>query len=567
MKVFFKLIKIYLASVFNFKNLKNQIQSRKKKKSGETITKNSSLKIIGIVFLFIIILAEFLIFFGFLVNSLYTTAKAVNNLRYLFELSTAIISLMSLLFGFMITASTYYIGEIEEQFLSMPIKPKTLFAAKFTTTCINSILASIAFFCVLMVIYGIYEAPPVIFYVWSFLTAAVIPLPVIAFCYIINILIMRFTRFFKNKNVIMIINAVIGMCLALGFNYLVQSGTSDNADIIMQKIAEGVSVFESYGIYYPPIKFAGKALINPASGSGCLNMLFLIISAGLLPVLVIFFMSKMYAESLVGFSEKKVKKLENKEISNFIKNNIKASPTLFSFIKREFNVMNRTPIYLLNGPFMIIFMPVLLLVIFIAKGNNLEKMQYALAPYMSENYIFVILGMAAGLLGSMTNIADTALSRDAKFIPVIKSLPANIQMYMYAKLIHAMIFAVAALIPSIIVPAFLLKLEFITIVFASLTALALSALLNLIALFIDTAHPKLYWDNPIAAMKQNMNVVLITLLNFILVGALAIIFIFAKNSPIWLLMIYFIFIPGSTFAVLIKPYGIYAERKIDKLEI
>ena len=68
-------------------------------------------------------------------------------------------------------------------------------------------------------------------------------------------------------------------------------------------------------------------------------------------------------------------------------------------------------------------------------------------------------------------------------------------------------------------------------------------------------------------MKQNMNVVLITLLNFILVGALAIIFIFAKNSPMWLLMIYFIFIPVSVFAVLIKPYGIYAERKIEKLEI
>lgn len=567
MKVFFKLVKIYLASVFSFKNLKAQIQKQKKKK-GETITKNSKAKIIGIVFLFIIVFAEFLFFFGMYAYGLYSYAKSVHNLKLLFEVSAAVVSVISLLFGFLVTASTYYIGEIEEQFLSMPIKHRTLFSAKFTANTINSILTSLAFFGVLMVIFGINETPHFLFYVWGVLCSIVIPLPVIAFCYFFNILLMRFTRFFKNKNIIMGISSAIGIILSLAFNYFIQSMPNENSfNALTEKIASGAAGFEQYGMYYPPIKLLGKILTEPNSLSTVLYLILLLAVCITLPALVIFFMSKMYRDSLIGFGEKKIKKLGSKEVSGYIKKNIKTLPPLAAYVKREFVMMNRTPIYLLNGPFTMIFLPVLFIVIFIAKGGNFNSLPPFILDFMNGNAGFVVAGLIAGILGSMSNVADTALSRDAKFIPAIKSLPINVQMYMYAKLIHAMIFAVFAIIIGVGFAAFIFKFSLINIIFASLTALVFSGLLNLLALFFDTAHPKLHWDNPVAAMKQNTNLVFVMLFNFIILGLSFLILFFARNAYTWVLLVYYIFIPGAIFAILIKPYGIYAEKKIATIEL
>lgn len=568
MKVFFRLLKIYLASVFNFKNLKAQIQTRKTK-NGETVTKNSTMKIIGIAILFLLLIAEIAVLFGFYVYSLYRYAKEMNNIKLLFEVSTVLISLITLFFGFLVTTSTYYIGEIEEQFLSMPIKPRTLCAAKCTATYFNSFITSAIFFILLMIIYGVNEHPNFLFYLWGICSAILIPLPMIGFAYFCNIFLMRFTRIFKNKNVITTISASLGIILSLGFNYLIQSTTSSaqGLDAMAQKIATGSAAVETYGSWYPPVKSVADMLANPASLSAVIHFLLLVVFTLAIPAAVIFFMSQLYADSLVGFNEKKVKRLEAKEVSGYIQNNIKSLPPIVSYVKREFIMMNRNPMYLLNGPFVIIFMPILMIVIFAAQGRSLNSIPPAIYAFLSGNSGFVVAGLAAGFLGSMSNIADTALSRDAKFIPMIKSLPIKLSTFMYAKLVHAMIFVVIAILICVGFMAYFFKFTVVQIILSVLVALAISALLNLIALFLDTVRPKLHWDNPIAAMKQNGNVAFVMLFNFLVIGLSAVVLYFAWNAAAWLLAVYFILIPTAIFSVLIKPYGMYAERKLNELEV
>lgn len=567
MKVFFHLLKIYVASAFNLKNVKAQIQKRKTK-NGETVTKNSTMKIIGLAFLFLLIIVEIAVLFGIYVFALYRTAKAMNNINLLFEASAVLISLITSLFGFLVTASTYYIGEIEEQFLSMPIKARTLCAAKFTATYLNSLITSAIFFALVMIIYGISERPAFLFYLWGICSAILIPLPMIGITYFCNILLMRFTRIFKNKNVITTISASIGILLSLGLNYFLQStSSSDTIDSLTQKIADGTSALEMYSNWYLPIKLTGSMLANPASCTAVLNFFLLALCTLVIPAAVIFCMSELYAKSLVGFNEKKVKRLEAQEVSGYIQKNIKSLPPLVSYVKREFIMMNRNPVYLLNGPFVIVFMPILMIVIFAAKGLSLHSIPPEMFAFMSGNAGFVVAGLASGFLGSMSNIADTALSRDAKFIPMIKSLPVDMRKFMYAKFIHAMIFVMVATVICVGFTAYLFKFTVVQIIFSVLVALAISALLNLIALLLDTVRPKLHWDNPIAAMKQNSNVAFVMLFNFIIMGLSALLLYFAWDAAAWLLAVYFILIPAAIFSVLIKPYGMYAERKLNELEV
>ena len=566
MRVFLRLVKIYLASAFNLENIKAQIQKRKKK-GGETVTRTSALKIIFLIILFILLFVQFLFLFGIYSYGLYMTAKAIHNMKFLFEVSAVLISLFTLLFGFVLTASTYYIGEIEQQFLSMPIRPKILFGAKFAANCVNSLIISVSFFAVLMFVYGFNEQPPVLFYIWGFICSLVIPLPAIGFCYFFNILLMRFTKFFKNKNVITVISSIIGLTLSLGLQYVFQSASNGDFQTIAEKMASGAPLFEEYGNFYPPVKLVGTVLSTPVSFKAVLYLVLLLAVCAVIPYLVIHFMSRMYGKSLIGFSEKKVKKLETKEVSEFIRKKVKTMPPLAAYVKREFDMMNRTPLYFLNGPFIIIFLPITVAVILLAKGVNLESLHPAVLEFMRGNAGFVAAGLIAGFLGSMTNIADTALSRDAKSIPFIKSIPVNIELYMYAKLIHAMIFAVFAIIIGVGIPAFIFKLGFISILLAFLTGLAFSALINLLSLFLDTAHPKLRWDNPASPMKQNANIVFIMLFNCIVVGLSALILFFSRNAYTWVLAVYFIVVPAALFSILIKPYGIYAEKKISRIEL
>ena len=522
---------------------------------------------LGMVILFLFVFAEFLFIFGFLIFGLYGTAKAVNNISILFEVTALLISFISLLFGSMLTISTYYIGEIEEQFLSMPIKPRILFASKFFANSVNSLITSFAFFAVLMGIYGYMESPPFMFYISAVICALVIPLPMISVCYFFNILIMRFTRVFKNKNVIMAVNGILGMALALGFNYIIQSSSGSDPEALYKMVESKAAAFQTFGSFYPPVKLVGYILSEPSSVLSFLYILLLIAFCAALPALVIGFMSKLYTDSLIGFNEKSIKKLEAKQVSSFLHKNIKKSSPFIAYLKREFKMMNRTPVYLLNGPFSIIFMPILLIVISIAKGLNLNNIPPNIIDFMQGNAGFVITGLAAGFLGSMTNIADTALSRDAKFIPFIKSLPVDIAVYMYAKLAHAMIFALFAIVIGVGFAGFIFKFGLIHIVLSSLVALCFSALVNLVSLFLDTAHPKLHWDNPVAAMKQNTNVLFIMFFNMIILALSAVVVFLSMNSYLWLILIYFCGIPAAVFAVLIKPYGIYAENKIASIEL
>lgn len=567
MNVFIQLLKIYTASVFNVKKITAFIQKRKKK-GDEDETHSSPVKLIGIAVLFIVLGVEILIFFGVYALALYRATKAMHNMRLLFEIAVLLASTISLFFGFFTAASTYYIGEIEEHLLSLPIKAHTLCAAKFTATYINAFVTSVCCLAPVILVYGIYENPNIVFYIWAVLCTFFIPLPVVSLCFAFTILLMRFTRFFRNKNVITTIGASIGIILSLVLNYVVQSATETKAFTALAKnLAAQSALLEPYGAYYPPVKLVGGILINPLSFHAVLYACILVILTALPPAFVIFCMSKLYTDSLVGFGEKKIARLGAKEGDAYIKKNIRESAVMVSLVKREFIMMNRTPMYLLNGPFTIVILPVLFVVIFIARGKSFSSIPSSVYAFMNGSSGFAIVGIIAGFLGAMTNIADTTLSRDAKYIPLIKSLPIDFKTFMYAKLIHAMLFAVFAIVVGVGFLAFVFKLSLLQIIFASLTGFAFSFILNEIALFLDTAHPKLNWDNPVAAMKENANIFFVFLFNSIAAGLTVFAFYFLRGAQTWVVALCFIAFPLLVALLLLKLYGGYAEKSLHSLEV
>jgi hypothetical protein len=92
--------------------------------------------------------------------------------------------------------------------------------------------------------------------------------------------------------------------------------------------------------------------------------------------------------------------------------------------------------------------------------------------------------------------------------------------YFYAKLIHAQIFSAFGAVVGSALGILLFGTSLVDTLIAGLLALLFSTALNMGGIWIDTASPRLSWDNPIAAMKQNPNSVIVILAAMACIGGL-----------------------------------------------
>jgi len=495
---------------------------------------------------------------------------AMAGLQGLLILNAVVLATMlTLVVGFMTALSTYYLNDMELQLLSMPIQPKALFGAKFTAVYLSEAALSVFFMAVTMVIFGIKEGPNPLFYVWGTIAGLLLPLPALAVSYLVQIPLLSVARFLKNKKVIMMVGGVLGLMFALGFNVYFQGmmARMTNPEAMAGMVAGPDSLITGIGNAYPPALFAWKAMSDPASlaAVGWILAMMAVCLAG--PALVVFFLSGAYAKSLVGFNEAHIKKLTKAGADAFIAKSIRSGSAFRSLVMREFNMMNREPLYLLNGPFVVVLMPLILGIMFVVQKDMLfsDPDMAGVMALIDGGFGAVLAGLVGAMLGSFSSITCTGVSRDAKALPFIKSLPVKAETFLLAKLAHGLIFAVLGSFIGVGLIALVLKLDFLDIIAGLAVSLSLSSLLNMGGLWLDTANPRLSWDNPIAAMKQNPNAVIAILGSMGLMGGVGwLVFKLSMGSGAFAL--WFGLVPALVFVILLSLFPRFAEKRLAAME-
>ena len=98
---------------------------------------------------------------------------------------------------------------------------------------------------------------------------------------------------------------------------------------------------------------------------------------------------------------------------------------------------------------------------------------------------------------------------------------------------------------------------------ACIITLLVSLVLIFTEMFIDTVNPKLQWENPPAAFKQNINAVVSSFISMGVVGLFIVLMIFLPKTALGMLLI------GVIFAVIAAPLGFlyfrYAVKRIPKM--
>lgn len=509
---------------------------------------------------------------------------AANGNQQFMPIITMLLSIAVIMFfGFTSVASTYYTGKTEELIMCLPISNAKFFEAKFAVSFVSDAIMGVGMFTLSSIVYGYNEGllTNPLFYLGFLVSALAFSVISVFIIYLLFILILYFIPALRKKKLLTVVATIliIIFCMFYGFLNSSVSLSVTNPEFINQKMGDSIEKIFQASSKAPALMYIAGALngkivpilILAALGSGVLF--------GLVPLV-----GGMYVKSLNGFSDVKSKKISTAKAEEVINKDVRSVSVFHALFVRDYRNVVREPAFFANGPLFVYLFPVIFVLSFsigfIASGAGLGGIIMSLKeeakgarPEILElvKYIAAIGGAGFTIFsGTFANLATTSFSREGKSLNDLKAMPLKFNMIVKVKFWHAMLYVGIADVISIIivtaayllfeVPLSIFELVSILIVMTILAA-AVSLLLIFIDMFIDTAHPKLNWENPMTASKQNLNVLWSMLLSMLTIGVVILLLVFVLPKKLYALVIL-----SAIYAIIAAPIGAgyfkYAEKRL-----
>ena len=486
-------------------------------------------------------------------------------------------------FGFTSVASTYYTGKTEELIMSLPISSAKFFEAKFAVSFVSDAIMGLGMFAISSIVYGWNEGllTNPLFYLGFLVSALAFSVVSVFVIYFLFIVILYFIPALRKKKLLTVVATIliIVFCCFYGFLNSSVSLSVTNPEFVNEKMGQSIDKIFEFSSKTPVFMYMAGALngriipilILAAIGGGVLF--------GLVPLV-----GGMYVKTLNGFSDVKSKKISTEKAEEVINKDVRSVSVFHALFVRDYRNVVREPAFFANGPLFVYLFPVIFILSFsigfIASGQGLggligaikESAQGANAEVLElVKYIAAISGAAFTVFsGTFANLATTSFSREGKALNDLKAMPVDFNMIIKVKFWHAMLYVgIADVISIIIIIAsyclFQVPLSFgqlfAVMLVMTIMAVAVSLLLIFIDMFIDTAHPKLNWENPMMASKQNLNVLWSMLLSMITVGVVILLLVFVLPKKLYALVIV-----SVIYAIISAPVGAgyfkYAEKRL-----
>jgi ABC-2 type transport system permease protein len=462
------------------------------------------LRTLGIVALVAIGLAPMVIAFALGIKSIYGALHAIGQESALIVLGVIAGQALVFFFGFFYVISAFYFSNDLERLIALPLRPNEVVASKFLVVIANEYFSIMPFVLPVFLGYGILARAPLEFWILLvpvYLLLPVIPLAISAF---LAILLMRVVNLTRKKDALIIVGALV----LIGLNFFLQMRAHGEGDAaaFARMLTERDGLVQMIGNRFPPSVWASRTLSLGFSpqGMGHLALLSGVSAAVLFGVVAL--SEKLFYEGAIGLSEitSKRRRLSRIEMERSV---APGRGPVRAILDREIKIMNRTPVYLLNGVFVGVLVPALL----IAGAGTSDDNPLGLLIEAAEagHAAVLILGIAAFAVvcGCMSGTASSSFSREGKYFWISKIIPVPWRRQVAAKFLHSYLVSVVGIAAALIGSVVIAPVPVPALAAAALLALVGAVPLNAAGLWIDLARPKLKWTNPQQAIKQNLNVV------------------------------------------------------------
>jgi ABC-2 type transport system permease protein len=471
-------------------------------------------KSIGMGLIILIALAEVIGIYTFMMFQLYKSALIINTPQVVLTMAAVVSGIIVLIFGIFYILSTVFLAKDTELLASLPISQGNIFLSKFILVLLGEY--PFAFFLMMppVIIYGIGQKMGAIYYILAVICTLFIPLVPLVISALLSLLLMNIVSRSRHRDMITIIGSIILLVgIVLGQNYFLSRVPENQQEFLTGLLQSSNAIIEFMGRAFPPAIWITKILSGTVP-EALINLVYLILISAAAFGLVYLLASFIYQRGATAQFETGIS-------TGKTKLSYKSSSQILTIFKIEWLTLLRTPIYALNSLVMV-FMAPLMMMLPMFGGNlaNDPDIQFVYQLIENSELTSALVLIVAGLitLFALINPAvSSTFSREGKNYWILKNIPVKPEVQVYGKLLagYSISFIAAILSASMAMLSF--KISMVSTIMIVVLSTAALIPISAVGIYIDLIRPKLVWNNPQEAIKQNLNVVIAMLLGFVLV--------------------------------------------------
>jgi len=303
----------------------------------------------------------------------------------------------------------------------------------------------------------------------------------------------------RNLSMFLLLFIVIGMQMAINkLVVTIEPGKEGEFLSNLLQKSDGMMVF--IGKAYPPAIWFSKSMSNSHNLWGFAYTLLNILLAIGMVYLIGLIGSKIYLKALLEKSNHK-KSQKKVELTSMIR----SKPQAIAIFLNDVKLVLRTPIYLFNCVSITFLLPILLVVLPLMTGG--EEIDFGEIFVYFNDFINLALIALFGFMATTNPTASTTFSREGKAYWITKVLPMSPGSIFIGRLLQPIILEFLAIIFMLLALQLALPLSLSQMFLTLLVGLIVSLPILAVGVLIDKINPKLDWDEPQKAVKQNFNVV------------------------------------------------------------
>ena len=425
---------------------------------------------------------------------------------------------ISIIGSVFMTYSLIYKAKDNELLLSLPIRPGTMLLSKISTLYIMSVLFSALAIIPAMIIlwtsgFPVSAATSIL----GILSIFFIALMATALACILGWLVALVVGLFPKKNALTVIVTLVFLGVYYVFYFRINT-------ILSNMIANIDTIENRMSAYIYPFYKMGQG----CAGDVVSFLIFAVICVALFAI-VCFVLSRTFFK--IATRTEKVRNVEYKEKKAEVSSVPKA------LLRKELKRYLGSPAYMLNSSMGTLFVVVAAVAMIIKRADLLEIMEmlrWQLAGVMEgiplEAYLMLLVGIVLCFLSSTNDITAPSFSLDAKTLWLSKSLPLQpTQIFDAKRKLHLILTIVPCLI-FLAAAAWVFKMDVKSIFYCGVLMILYTYFNANFGLMLGLRFPNLNWTNETMAVKQGAAVFLALFGGWVLLLAVAALYIFVLRK-------------------------------------
>lgn len=425
-----------------------------------------------------------------------------------------------------------------EFLLPLPIKPYKIVMAKLNYLIISEYFMCGVILLPALLVYGFLMNLNLWFYILSILIILFLPVIPVVLVSLLLTIVMRFTNFLRNKDIVQYITIVLTLLLVLGIQGLTTTDNQITQDQLVDALIKTNGLVEVYTQYFVTLKPVMNSILNYNTSYGMGQLLIFAAESIFIYAIVIFVASKFYISTVVNTTSSKKRINGEKNLKEKI---FKEESYSKAYIKKEWKILMRNPIFFMQCVMPSILFPLFVLVTVFMSFKEMGISEGANNPFnagLVESSLGASICLAIMIFAFMFNfVSITGVSRDGKQAVFMKYVPIKLQKQCLYKIMPGVILNLFPIVYTLIALKLLVPdVSLIFIAELAVIAILFNIFNNYIMIMIDLRQPKLEWLTEYAVVKQNFNMVYefgIYIIEAIAVGILG---AFIQNKEILLLI-------------------------------